>query len=147
VKKAAIEKARRQKAESDRKFNDQLAKIGPDLKFEPGMKFTSTAIGTAGVSYGSYNALVRSVYMNNWHPPTDMKATSSTVTVEVVIKSDGTVKSARIVNRSGVSKLDKDVTNLIKNRVKTIGRHFPDGATESERAYIIEFNLDLKLNG
>lgn len=148
-KRAEAERQRKERAEQARQLANALDKVGPNLdnKFTPGLNFSPTTIGTSGVSYTSYNAYVRSVYMNNWHPPTDMAATSSTVTVEVIISRDGTVKSARIIKRSGVSKLDADVTNLIKNRVKTIGHSFPDGATESERSYTIEFNLDLKLNG
>ncbi len=148
-KRAEAEQQRKAQVEEDKRFANELVRVGPNLdnKFTSGMKFTPSGIGTAGVSYNSYDAHIRSVYMNNWHPPTDMAATSSTVTVEVVILRDGTVKRSKIVKRSGVSKLDADITNLINNRVKTVGRPFPDGATESERTYMIDFNLDLKLNG
>lgn len=102
---------------------------------------------SGGVSYDNYGSIVRDVYMRNWTPPNDIASKYSSVEVEIVIRKDGSVKSAQILKKSGSSVLDRNIATLINTRVKNIGKPFPDGAQEAERTYTIEFNLNLKFNG
>lgn len=148
TKKAQAERDRKAAAEQREKREAAFASAKPNLadKFKPGLNFTATTTGTTGVTYNEYDAHVRAVYMRHWHPPSGISTSSATVTVKVIIKKDGSVKFARITGRSGNSKLDSNITDLIK-KITNVNKTFPSGAKETERTYIIDFNLDLKLNG
>lgn len=110
------------------------------------LKIESINLGTAGVSYASYDAIVKQRYTSSWNPTVDLDSGSNTVKVKIIVLRDGTVKQANIIGKSGNASLDADVQRLI-NRITTIGRPFPDGAKESQREYIINFNLKDLLNG
>jgi len=60
----------------------------------------------------------------------------------VTIASDGTVITASIVTPSGDASVDASVQKTL-DRVTFIAP-FPDGAKETERTYIINFNLKSK---
>ena len=60
----------------------------------------------------------------------------------MTIASDGTVISARIITPSGDAGVDASVQRTL-DRVTFIAP-FPEGATEKERTYIINFNLKAK---
>jgi TonB family protein len=60
----------------------------------------------------------------------------------VTIGSDGSVIASRILNRSGDAQVDASVQRTL-DRV-TFVAPFPDGATEKERTFIINFNLKAK---
>ena len=62
--------------------------------------------------------------------------------VSVTIANDGTVISARIITPSGDAGLDASVQRTLE-RVRFIAP-FPEGATEKERTYIINFNPKVK---
>ena len=106
----------------------------------------STARISQGAYTDNYGSHVKNVYMRNWSPPTDLSTKNSVVEVEVVIKRNGSVKSARITRKSGNSRLDANITDLIKKRVTNMGRAFPERSKDSERTYTIEFNLNLKFS-
>lgn len=110
----------------------------------------STAIDTSdfgpgggGPSYASYASWVRSVYQNAWVAPQDASMDDAVTKVSVTISRDGTVVSSRIIARSGDSQVDASVQRAL-DRVTTVGRPFPEGAKDSERTYIIPFNLKAK---
>ena len=62
--------------------------------------------------------------------------------VTVTIARDGTVISARILTPSGDAGVDASVQRTL-DRVTFIAP-FPEGATETERTYTINFNLKAK---
>jgi outer membrane biosynthesis protein TonB len=135
------------------KENSSIAELNQALKQTAidfgGTKssFTPVAGVRGGVTYDNYGSVVKTVYMNQWNPPSDIAPRNSKVSVEVVIRKDGSIRSARIIEKSGSAALDTNIATLINDRVKTIGRPFPAGAKELERTYIIDFNLNLKFNG
>jgi len=94
--------------------------------------------GDSSVAYANYGDIVVSVYHNAWIPPDEMDSDSVTVQFKVVIASDGTVLSASIIKPSGDRNVDDAVQRML-DRVKVIAP-FPDGATEKERSYAINFN-------
>ncbi len=106
---------------------------------------TSTTVdmpGDSTVAYANYASIVKSVYTQAWRPPDDAANDEANVKVSVTIANDGRVISARIIERSGDGGVDRSVQNTL-DRVHDIAP-FPDGATEKERTYIINFNLKAK---
>jgi len=62
--------------------------------------------------------------------------------VRVTIASDGTVISARVIDASGDDALDSSVQKTIE-RVTFIAP-FPEGTTDKQRIYTINFNPQLR---
>ncbi len=108
--------------------------------FTPGI--TIDMPGNSSVAYASYDAVVKSVYEQAWVPPDDAQNDDANVKVTVTIASDGTVISSRILTASGDSGVDATVQRTL-DRVTFIAP-FPEGATEKERTYTINFNLKAK---
>jgi len=103
----------------------------------------SPGLGGGGPSYAPYEAWVRSVYERAWVAPEDASSEDATVEVSVTIARDGTVVAKSIVTRSGDAAVDSSVRRAL-DKVSTVGRPFPEGAKDSERTYIIPFNLRTK---
>jgi TonB family protein len=98
--------------------------------------------GNSSVSYANYASAVRSIYDENWNLPDHIANDEEITRASVTIASDGTVISARIVTPSGDANVDASVQSVLE-RVKEIAP-FPEGATEKERTYIINFNPKTK---
>jgi TonB family protein len=94
------------------------------------------------VSYAIYASVVKRIYDAAWTPPADAASDTANVKVSVTIARDGTVVSSHILDRSGDSEVDATVRRTL-DRV-TFVAPFPDGATEKERTFIINFNLNAK---
>ena len=96
--------------------------------------------GNSNVAYANYGNVVTSVYHQKWLTlaPTGMEKENAVVTFRVTIASDGTVLSAGIITPSGDVNVDRGVQRMLDN-VSFIAP-FPDGATDKERTYIIDFN-------
>lgn len=129
------------KRERDRKlkaFRDIANKIRDNAS-------TATSVdmpGTGSVSYANYASVVRSVYEQAWIAPDNADNEEAVVKVSVTIARNGQVVSSRIVNGSGDSKVDNSIQRTL-DRVRFV-REFPDGAKESEKTFIINFNLKAK---
>ena len=98
--------------------------------------------GPGSQSYANYGQIVKSIYENAWNPPDSADSDEASPKVRVVISRDGSVISAHIITPSGDKALDDSVQRTL-DRVTFI-HAFPDGATENERSYIINFNLKAK---
>ena len=100
--------------------------------------------GNSSVAYASYASAVKSVYDQAWaQVPLDHVANDNeNVKVTVTIASDGTVISARIADSSGDKALDASVQKTIE-RV-TFVAPFPEGSTDKQRTYTINFNPQLR---
>ena len=106
---------------------------------------TTTVFGPTGDSttaVANYATIVKSVYTQAWRPPDDAASDDANVKVSVTIANDGRVISAHIIERSGDGSVDRSVQNTL-DRVSEIAP-FPDGSTDKERSYIINFNLKAK---
>lgn len=99
--------------------------------------------GGGGPSYAGFSTWVRTVYHDAWQPPAEVTLDDAIVEASVTIARDGKIVSSRITRRSGDTAVDASVQQTL-DRVRTIGRSFPEGARERERSYIIEFNLRAK---
>jgi len=98
--------------------------------------------GNSSAAYANYAAVVKSIYEQAWVPPDDVQNDDANVKVTVTIARDGTVISARVLTPSGDAGVDASVQRTL-DRVTFIAP-FPEGATEKERPYIINFNLKAK---
>ena len=117
-----------------------LQKAVQNLKknFSSGTKVDMPGTGTA--AYASYDSAVKSAYYQAWMQILldTVAKDGENVIVHVTIANDGTVLSASIVTPSGDPKVDESVRRTLE-RVKFIAP-FPEGATEKERPYTINFS-------
>ncbi|MFZ0829265.1 MAG: energy transducer TonB, partial [Verrucomicrobiia bacterium] len=98
--------------------------------------------GNSSVAYANYASAVKSIYDEAWTLPDHITNDEEITKVSVTIASDGTVITARIVTPSGDENVDASVQRALE-RVKEIAP-FPEGATDKERTYIINFNPKTK---
>jgi protein TonB len=100
-----------------------------------------TLPGDSTVAYANYASFVKSVYDAAWTLP-DTIAGDENITVRVTIASDGTVLSARIIERSGDAPVDASVQRAL-DRVTFVAA-FPEGSSDKQRTYTINFNPQIK---
>ncbi len=98
--------------------------------------------GTGSVSYANYGSAIKSIYEQAWSPPTETANDDANTKVAVTISSDGTVISARIINPSGDTQVDASVQRALDSVTSVPA--FPEGATEKQRTFKINFNLKAK---
>lgn len=121
------------------------AAIGRSLRTLQNNLSTGTDVavpGPGGAAYANYAQVVKSVYTQAWIAPDDVSDDNVTTKVKVTIARDGTVVSARIVTKSGSAEVDRSVQQTL-NRVQFVAP-FPEGATDAERTFTINFNLKAK---
>jgi TonB family protein len=119
----------------------QARAIGSVLRSLKNNLTTGTKVGIPGTgtaSYASYGTVIVSIYRHAWVPPDGMASDNAVVRFSVTIASDGTVISARITEPSGDANIDSAVQRML-DRVTFIAQ-FPEGATERQRTYPINFN-------
>ena len=148
--KAQTEAKARAKAEADarrraaQQLESRLNRAYESLSKNLSSGTTIEPLGPGGEPYADYGQVVKSYYDQAWIDPEDVSEDAATVKVKVVIRRDGTVISDSIQKRSGIPALDKSVQNAL-DRVRLRGLPpFPEGAKESQRIYIINFNLKAK---
>ena len=92
-------------------------------------------------SYNNYKEWVRQKYKGTWNSGRlPSRHYRQAVTVRVTVLRSGKVASARILKRSGQAPLDASVQSIL-NVVKSIGRAFPSGVTESRQTFTINFQM------
>lgn len=123
-------------AREAREINSTLRSLSHDLS-------SATKIdmpGNATAAYANYATVVKSVYerMLLTMLPSEISRNNENTRVTVTIANDGTVVSSHIISRSGDPVWD-DVVQRTLDQV-TFVQAFPEGATEKERTYTINFN-------
>lgn len=98
--------------------------------------------GDSSVAYANYADVVKTVYTEAWNLPEDATSDDANVKVSVTIADDGRVTEAHIVEKSGDPSMDSSVQKTL-DRVTQL-EPFPEGSTDKERTYIINFNLKAK---
>ena len=123
-------------------FIQALAKTADHMLqgFESGTKVDVG--GEGGEAYAGYASFVQAIYDDAWQMARDLSDDNFKTKVSVTISRDGTVTSARIIKHSGNSAMDKSVQKAL-DKVKFV-QPFPAGSTDSERTFIINFNLEAK---
>lgn len=98
--------------------------------------------GNSSAAYANYADAVKSIYDQAWTLPDTIAHDNENVKARVTIASDGTVISARIIEPSGDAALDASVQKTLE-RVTFIAP-FPEGTTDRQRTYTINFNPQIK---
>ncbi|MBU6402491.1 MAG: cell envelope integrity protein TolA, partial [Verrucomicrobia bacterium] len=100
--------------------------------------------GPGGEAYANYAQVVYTIYNDAWILPGEVTDESLSVRALVTIARDGNVIVDRttITRRSGNSVMDRSVQRAL-DRVRFVAP-FPGGAKESEREFIIYFNVKAK---
>ena len=120
------------------KLNNVQQKLGQSLSSGTDIDVP----GPGGEAYANYTQIVKSIYQNEWMPPSELADNSATVRVEVSIARQGNVMTAKVIQKSGIPALDKSVQRVLDS-IKFVAA-FPLGATDSQRSFIIDFNLKAK---
>lgn len=125
---------------------EKLAKALGKVREEMRQGFTSgTAVevsGPGGAAYASYRSFVFAAYDNAWQVSPDVANDDSVVVARIVIHRSGRIVSAQISQRSGLPALDKSVQRALDS--VTSLPPFPQGTTDQERTFVIEFSLKAK---
>jgi TonB family protein len=137
----AADEAREAKHQRDARLK-AIANVARSIKDNTSSATTVEMPGESSVSYANYASVVKSIYDRAWTAPSDMSSDDVTTKVSVTISRDGRVISSRIITRSGDSRVDASVQRVL-DRVDFVAP-FPDGATEKERTFIINFNPQAK---
>src|SRR5687767_7588023 len=131
---------------ADQAAQDRLAKALGNVRKNMKQGFTSDTAeevgGPGGEAYASYRSVVFAAYDNAWQVQPDVANDESVVIAQVVVHRTGKIISARIVDRSGNVAIDKSVQSAL-DRVDHLPP-FPQGATDQERTFTIEFSLKAK---
>jgi outer membrane biosynthesis protein TonB len=137
----AAEKARAQRQREAREaLNSSLNRL--QSQFDTQISFSVP--GSGGASYANYGAYVRTIYARNWHEPASGVQGNPIAKARIVIARDGRVLSSEIIESSGQPAMDRSVREVL-DRIKNIGRPFPDGAKDDRRSFILAFDLSVKL--
>jgi TonB family protein len=128
--------------DNSQKRAQDIKNIIRNLKQNLSQSTTVDMPGTSSVAYANYASVVRSVYDAAWTLPDTVANDEENVKISVTIANDGTVITARIVTPSGDAPVDATVQKALE-RVKFVAP-FPEGATEKERTYVINFNPKAK---
>jgi TonB family protein len=137
----AAEQAREQKRLRNQRLK-AIAEAARSIEKNASSATTVEMPGSSSVSYANYASAVKSIYERNWITPDNGASDESVVRVSVTIRNDGNVESSSILTPSGDSSVDASVQRTL-DRV-TFVAPFPEGATEKERTFIINFNLKAK---
>jgi TonB family protein len=148
---ARVEAQRQEEADARRIAEIRQSRFSSALGSLQGGLSSSTSVsvpGTGGATYASYSSFVDLIYRQAWAPlkPRESADRSLTVVARVVIARSGEVVSSEIKRRSGNATLDRSVRAAL-DRVRTIGRPFPEGARDEQREFEIEFNLESRSAG
>jgi len=143
---AAEERAERARAAADKER--RLAAVHSAATSISSGASSGVEVGPIGVSTGSgpsvaaFGDILRTIYFNNWHEPSDATSDDGVVKVTVTIARDGTVISARITKSSGDPAVDRSVQRTLDN-VSFI-KPFPEGWKEAQRQFQLSFSLKAK---
>ena len=112
----------------------RIERVGRGSKF----KGVTTVLGSA---LGNYGLKVQAAYDRRWTQSENLSNRNATVQVRVVVGTDGSIVSAKVVKQSGVASLDQSIGRLL-DRVTRIPDAPPAGASLSERTFTINFNIN-----
>ena len=114
-------------------------------KFTPSTSVETPGPGGGGPAYANYAQAIKTLYERAWEPPQDSSRNDAIVKARVVILRDGTIRSARVINACGDSMIDGSVEAALRRVTRAPA--FPEAAKDSERTFIIGFNLRARLSG
>lgn len=128
----------RARSQATAALNSSLARLGKNLSSSTTIDLEGGSGDAGAVNYGD---LVLKKYDDAWIAPNEVDDDEAIVKAKVVIARSGNVISATIINASGNAVLDKSVRRALELRFI---HPFPEGSKDSQRTYIINFNLKTK---
>jgi len=128
--------------EQPQQVSSALRRIRGNLSATTRVEMPEGPGGGSGVSYANYAQEVRRVYTEACRIPPDVSDDSAVVKVRVTIARNGNVISSSITTPSGSSELDRAIQATL-DRV-TFVAPFPAGAKDSQRTFVISFDLKAK---
>lgn len=141
---AAQQAAIREQARRDQETREAMKNSIDRLQSHFDTQISFSVPGVGGASYANYGAYVRTIYDKNWREPASGVEGNPIAKARIVIARDGRVVSSQITGSSGQPAMDRSVQDVL-DRIKNIGRPFPQGAKDQERSFILNFNLKAKL--
>jgi TonB family protein len=96
--------------------------------------------GTTGVPYSNWLSAIVSIYQHSWQMPAGITQDFPPVRTSITIARDGSVISKRMTGSSGIPEVDASIQETLERITQTVP--LPEGAKESERTVIINFNKD-----
>lgn len=137
--KAARERAERARAQVAAALKGSVNRLGQNLSSSTTVDLQGgSGDGAGAVNYGD---LVLKKYDDAWTAPNEVDDNEAIVKAKVVIARSGNVISADIIRASGNAVLDQSVQRALGLRFI---HPFPAGSKDSQRTYIINFNLKTK---
>jgi TonB family protein len=97
-----------------------------------------------GEAFAGYETAIFNAYYRAWTAPEDLDDRHANVDVKIVVARDGSIVSSEVVARSGHRELDRSVEQAL--RLVTKLPPFPESARDSQREFLIRFNLEAKLS-
>jgi outer membrane biosynthesis protein TonB len=121
-----------------------LDRLGSTLSTGTTVDVASLGVGSGGwggtgPTLVNYAQWVKEIYDRHWIVTDAVKSDDGIVKVEIVVQRNGDARG-KILRGSGDATLDRTVQTAL-DRVKNIGYPFPDGAKDSSRTFIINFNV------
>jgi TonB family protein len=132
-KEARIAEERREKA---------ISSAVQSLRHNLSSSTSITIPGPGGASYANYAQIIKSIYTQAWIAPDDANDDEATTKVSITVARDGSIISAHVIDESGSAPVDRSVRDTL-NRVQSLPP-FPEDSTDSQRTFIINFNLKAK---
>lgn len=133
----------RAKAAADQRrtaLESSLQTLGTGFSTDKGVKIDVG--GPGGKAYGNYALTVKQRYEAAWRVGATLNEDDRTVEISVTVLRNGTILSARITRRSGLSAMDRSIESVLRD-VKQLPP-FPENARDEQRTFNIEFNLQAK---
>jgi len=147
---AAQAAARERQRKAAAAFSDMAQQLGTSMSglrqgFNNGTKVDVG--GPGGAAFANYKQYVQMAYENAWVITPELTDQDFVAQIRVTISRVGRVVASRIIKPSGSSIMDRSVQKAM-DRVRADGLPpFPEGATDAERSFTIEFNLKAKRLG
>lgn len=138
--KVALYNKQRTKIASD--VTGTLAGVGKNLS----RSTVVTSIGTdtsGGAISGRYGDGLKAIYDRNWVLNNDLYDDETVASVSVVVRRDGSVKSATMTRSSGNAAFDRSVRAALNN-VKTV-QPFPPEMKDAEREFTWKFERKTRI--
>jgi protein TonB len=95
-----------------------------------------------GEAFTGYETAIFNAYYRAWKTPDETTDRLAAAEVKIVVARDGSIVSAEITGKSGDAAMDRSVQRALE-AVKELPA-FPEKATDSQRSFIIKFNLEAK---
>ena len=134
------------RAEESRRLHDiesTLQGLATNVRSRGGQVIAVDLAGAGGgEAFASYETAIFNAYFHAWTAPEEIADRLADVDTKIVVARDGTILSAEIVRRSEHREMDRSVEQALRRVTKL--PPFPESAHDSERTFIIHFNLDLE---